>query len=64
MYYENQGTAHQKVMVEELNQLEELDTYKELSLHIRQLSFEVWFLGCMGAIWWLIKMYSNACDDW
>nr|GMD19191.1 protein SIEVE ELEMENT OCCLUSION B-like [Ipomoea batatas] len=34
------GTA-QKVMVEELNQLEELDTYKELSLHIRQLSFEI-----------------------
>nr|GLL49104.1 uncharacterized protein LOC109153404 isoform X2 [Ipomoea trifida] len=34
------GTAHQKVMVEELNQLEELDTYKELLLHIRQLSFE------------------------
>ncbi|XP_031123780.1 uncharacterized protein LOC116026597 isoform X2 [Ipomoea triloba] len=35
------GTAHQKVMVKELNQLEELDIYKELSLHIRQLSFEI-----------------------
>nr|GMD97596.1 protein SIEVE ELEMENT OCCLUSION B-like [Ipomoea batatas] len=35
------GTAHQKVMVEELNQLEELDTYKELPLHIRQLSLEI-----------------------
>ncbi|XP_019160557.1 PREDICTED: uncharacterized protein LOC109157125 [Ipomoea nil] len=34
------GTA-QKATVEELNQLQELDTYKELPLHIKQLSFEI-----------------------
>ncbi|XP_031125683.1 protein SIEVE ELEMENT OCCLUSION B-like [Ipomoea triloba] len=34
------GTA-QKVMVKELNQLEELDTYQDLPLHFRQLSFEI-----------------------
>ncbi|XP_019156604.1 PREDICTED: uncharacterized protein LOC109153220 [Ipomoea nil] len=34
------GTA-QKARVEELNQLEELDSYKQLPLHIKQLSFEV-----------------------
>ncbi|XP_019156840.1 PREDICTED: uncharacterized protein LOC109153404 isoform X2 [Ipomoea nil] len=34
------GTA-QKAMVEELTQLEELDNYKQLPLHIKQLSFEI-----------------------
>ncbi|XP_019156841.1 PREDICTED: uncharacterized protein LOC109153406 [Ipomoea nil] len=34
------GTA-QKAMVEELKELEELDSYKQLPLHIKQLSFEI-----------------------